>query len=292
MQHPHTVVWTALVALLLSVGTPAAGTGALVEQYDEGWIDWTSGIIAAQGVGAPSEKMVDQTQARTTALAAAHRNGWRNVLNTARKVRITATLTAADRADQDGEIKIKLAEMAKAAETTKQEYLSDGTVAVTVQLSLHGGFAQMLLPSDIEQIETIKAVTKNEQNGTTSTAQAAMSNPPSDVYSGLIVDARGLAVRPALAPTIVDENGQEVYGPGIVSREFAVQQGVSGYARGLPAAQENKRIGSNPLTVKVLRLRAQAQTDMVISNADAAKLRSSFEHLEFLKECRVVIVVD
>ncbi|NQT10001.1 MAG: hypothetical protein HQ573_02380, partial [Desulfobacteraceae bacterium] len=46
------------------------------------------------------------------------------------------------------------------------------------------------------------------------------------------------------------------------------------------------------LTVKGLRTEGHGRSDIVISNADASRLRSASEHLTFLKKCRVMVVVD
>jgi len=292
MQHPLVVAFVIVSVLISPVCSYGSDAGELVETYEEGYINWTKGVVAVQGIGAPLEKKTDQTEARNTALAAAYQSGWQNILKIAERVRVTSNITVAYLAAKDNAISTKLEEMARAAEVTKQEYLSDGTVAITLELSMYGGFAQMLLPYDIKQIETIKAGTTNDQTVSGNAPPRATSDQVPDVYTGLVVDARGLAVNPALAPTIVDEKEQEVYGPGIVSREFAVQQGVSSYTRDLKVAQQAKRVLSTPLTVKALRIRERERSDIVISNADAAKLRSSFEHLKFLKECRVIIVGD
>ena len=91
---------------------------------------------------------------------------------------------------------------------------------------------------------------------------------------------------------IVDEAGQEVYGSAFVSREYAVQQGMSGYGKTLEASKQNQRVADNPLTVRGLRTDGPGRSDIVISNADAAKLKNASEHLSFLKKCRVMIVVD
>jgi hypothetical protein len=95
-----------------------------------------------------------------------------------------------------------------------------------------------------------------------------------------------------MSPKIVDENGQEVYGTVIVDREFAVQQGVSGYARDLTAAQGNARVTNNPLTVKGVKAQGAGKSDIIISNADAAALKAAGDKLTFMKKCRVMIVLD
>jgi hypothetical protein len=57
-------------------------------------------------------------------------------------------------------------------------------------------------------------------------------------------------------------------------------------------AQNHQRVTNKPLIVKGLRTIGTGSPVIVISNADASKLRSSSEHLSFLKKCRVMIVVD
>jgi hypothetical protein len=112
------------------------------------------------------------------------------------------------------------------------------------------------------------------------------------IFTGLVVDARGLNARPAMSPKILDERGNEVYGSAYVSREFAVQQGMAGYAKDLTASQTNPRVTNQPLTVKGLKTEGPGQSDLVISNADADTIRSASENLSFLKKCRVMIVLD
>jgi hypothetical protein len=158
-------------------------------------------------------------------------------------------------------------------------------VEVTIEMSLTSGFAQLILPGDIMQVEPIK------------TSQSAPESRPSkrpnqSLYTGLIVDARGLKAGPAMNPKILDEGGLEVYGAAFVSREYAVQQGMSGYAAGLEAAKCQSRVSDHPLIVKGLKATVPGFSDIVISNADATKLRSASQNLSFLKQCRVVIVVD
>jgi hypothetical protein len=135
-----------------------------------------------------------------------------------------------------------------------------------------------MLPQDIQQVEPITPMTPAQQ--------------ATGVLTGLVVDARGLAARPAMAPKITDEAGQEVYGSAFVSREYAVQQGMSGYGKDLETSKQNQRVADNPLTVRGLRSDGPGRSDIVISNAEAAKLRNASEHLSFLKKCRVMIVVD
>jgi hypothetical protein len=95
-----------------------------------------------------------------------------------------------------------------------------------------------------------------------------------------------------MVPKILDENNQEVYGSAFVSREYAVQQGMSGYARDLKEILKDQRVSDYPLVVKGLKTSGPGRSEIVISNADASKLRGISESLYFMKKCRVIIVVD
>ena len=116
--------------------------------------------------------------------------------------------------------------------------------------------------------------------------------PKDEVYTGLVVDARGFQARPAISPKIFDEDGSEIYGTLLVIKDYAIKQGISGYARDVTAAQSNPRVTDNPLTVKAVSAQGAAMTELKISNEDARKVRSAKENLSFLQKCRVMIVLD
>ena len=164
--------------------------------------------------------------------------------------------------------------------------MSDGSVEVLLQMNLHGGFAQLVLPKEIRQIEGIKQI----KLGANSTGDS--TNSASEAYTGLMVDARSIELEPALVFKILDENLEEVFGPAFVSREFVVQQGMAAYYTDIESATSDPRISEKPLTVKALRTDYPSQSNLVISNADAAKLKSASQHLQFLKESRVVILLS
>jgi hypothetical protein len=269
----------------------------VIERMENGSINWTKGIIQAKGIGAPPEEHYGKPQARPMALRAAKLDAMRNLLEVTQGVAIDSSTLVKNFAITNDVIMAKVSGMVKGAQIVKQEYLSDGTVEVTIQMSLHGGFAQLVLPQEIKQVEPIKPVpskiiTPEAPSVEPSKPSPAVPSKTSGIYTGLVINARGLNARPAMSPKITDENGQEVYGSAFVSREYAVQQGMSGYAKDMTAAQSNPRVTNNPLTVKGLKTEGPGNADIVISNADASKLRSDSEHLSFMKKCRVMIVVD
>jgi hypothetical protein len=115
---------------------------------------------------------------------------------------------------------------------------------------------------------------------------------PGQAYTGLIVDARGLGVRPAMVPKILNEDGKEVYGSAWVNRDYAVREGMVGYLKDPAAAQANPRVTDKPLMVKALKVSGDGRVDLVITNADAAMLHGAAQNLSFLEKCRVIVLVD
>ncbi len=287
----YAILAIAFVGLLvLPVSLYCAEWEDFMEPMASGTINWTKGVVQAKGIGAPPEKYYGKPQARPMALRAAKLDAMRNLLEATQGVRINSKTLVKDFAVESDIIMSQVQGMVKGAQVVKQEYLSDGTVEITMQMSLQGGFAQLVLPQEIKQIESIKPILPATKKPVTPSIPTP--EPEVAVYTGLVIDARGINVRPAMAPKILSENGQEVYGSAFVSREFAVQQGMSGYAKGLTSAQSNPRVTNNPLTVKGLRTDGPGRSDIIVSNADASRLRSASEHLSFLKKCRVMIVVD
>jgi len=272
------------VLLVLLLVIPGFFTGALAQSFvqniGEGTVNWTKGVIQGKGIGAPPEKFYGKPNARPMAIRAAKIVALRNILETVNGVRIDSNTVVKDFAVQSDMIRSQVEGMVRGAREVNVEYLSDGTVEVIMEISMFGSFSQLLLP---ETVMDVPAETPGAEPG---------AAPSSDVLTGLVVDARGLGVRPAMAPKVLDETGQEVYGSAFVSREFAVQQGMSGYAKDLGSAKQNQRVTANPLVVKGLRVEGPGQCDIVISNTDAVRLRNSSADLSFLEKCRVMIVVD
>jgi hypothetical protein len=155
-------------------------------------------------------------------------------------------------------------------------YKSDGSVEVEVEVPLSGIFGTVLpdyIPLGAEPY-------------------GYDGDPTSAVYTGLVVDARGLGLRPALAPKIIDQNGMEVYGTGAVSRDYALQIGVVGYEKDLNRARANERVTNNPLVVKAVEVTGTHKTDIVISNQEANMIRAASQNLNFLQQCKVMLILD
>lgn len=301
------VIFCAVLMVLAATPAAAQDWTDVVQELANGKVYWSTGVIEATGMGAPPEKYYGMPRARPMALRAAKMDALRNLLEVTKGVRINSTTVVRDFVTESDEILARVEGMVRGAQIVKREYLSDGTVEVTMRMSLHGGFTQLVLPPEIVQVPQVKPVVPAPAPPTPPPTPPAAPVTPAptpakpaqleplpatQVFSGLVVNARGIAARPAMAPKILDEDGKEVYGSAYVSREFAVQQGMSGYAKDLTAAQQNPRVTSNPLTVKGIKTDGPGSSDIIISRADADLVRGASENLSFLKKCRVMIVLD
>jgi hypothetical protein len=267
-----------------------------VDKVGQGEVNWSAGYIEAIGIGAPPERSYGKPQARPLALRAAKVDAYRNLLEITKGVQVDSRTTVKDFAVESDIINTQLEGLVKGATVVNQEYLSDGTVEVKLRMPLYGELSKVIIPVSIEKRKAIVQPEPAVQEPVAPAAPAppapVVATPAPTAYSGLVVDARGIQARPAMSPRIFDEDGKEVYGSANVEREYAVQQGMSGYARDLTAAQSNQRVTANPVTVKALKTGGAGKSDVVISNADAQQVRASAEKASFMKQCRVMIVLD
>ena len=276
----------ALLSLDYTAGFCAESIG-LVEKKDTGTIDWARGVVQARGISASIKKGAEKTTPNSPkALSEAKNDARIKLLETVKKIKIDTNRSVGDVAAKNKTIMTQIKDMVyDATEIEKfRKYMSDGSVEVLLQINLHGGFTQLILPKEIRQIEGIKQIKRGANSSGVNT------NSVSETYTGLIVDARSIKLQPALVFKILDENLEEVFGPAFVSREFVVQQGMAAYYTDIESAKSDPRIRNRPLTVKALRTDYPSRCNIVISNADASKLKSASHHLLFLKESRVVIV--
>ena len=276
------------LSLVYTTGFGAEPIG-MVEKKETGTIDWTTGIVQARGISAPIKKEAEKTPPNSLkALSEAKNDARLKLLETVKGIKIDSSHIVGDMAARNKRIMFQIKDMVYDATEIEQfrKYMTDGSVEVLLQMNLHGGFAQLVLPGEIQQIEGIKQI-KTGPNST-----AVIQNSVPDAYTGLLVDARNIELHPALVFKILDENLEEVFGPAFVSREFAVQKGMAAYYTDSESARSDPRISDRPLTVKALRTDWPSRSDIVISNADASKLKSASDHLQFLKESRVVILLS
>ncbi len=256
-----------------------------LQVFENSTIDWASGLVTTTGRALPE---INAEGNAVTMPGSARASAIRNLIAVLKQIKISGSLTVGEYASSHDVILAGIEKIAQDVQIKRQLYTSALDVEVRMTVSLYGGFLQLVLPDHIRQIPKISELKpdpkKQEQNEVT----APVGTVP---YTGLVVDARGLKLEPVLYPTIVSEQGKEIYSSLFVSREFAVQYGVCAYVCDGDAKNNVDRIGPNPLIFKALRKTGDKTGAIVVSMADAKTLDRATERHAFLKECRVVILV-
>ena len=250
----------------------------LVIETHQGFVNWTRGYIQVKAVKVPK---LNAEMAETA--KAAEADAREKLVSMAYDIPIDTFRHVRDLDTAELDLLSNIRQRVSGIPIYKQQYLSDGTAQIVLRLNLTGAFAELVLPSEIKHIDLVRTVQG---------AKADTNTGGGKLFSGLVVDAKGIGLQPAMTPGIVDENGRQVYGELYASREFAVQQGMCRYFRDLEAARRAPRVGDRPLMVRGLRTAGPGKTHVVINNADADKIRSASKHLTLLRKCQVVLVVD
>jgi len=193
----------------------------------------------------------------------------------------------------------RLERMNLAGERHGTKYLSDGTVSTEYEFPLTGAVLGLMLP--VTRAPRLLSRTACPCCGQ---PWPEGKEPPADVklvpyetgnapeYTGILFDAKGLESRPALFPQVVTESGDGVFGADFAKKEQVTQYGLVGYFNDRARALTSDRIGPYPLIVRALGIAGANSCDLVVSQADAARIHGSKSNLELLSRCRVGFLVD
>ena len=256
----------------------------VVTQLDKGSINYSEQMINAVGIGFVPSNAVNAGQARRMALRIAKQDAMRQLIEIVNGVTLTSETTMSG-AMVDDVINTKVQGFIRGARPVGQpKYLSDTSVEMEYSVPM-SGISDIVLPP-----VTVTMSTQPANNSSTATTQSKTASASG--ITGIIIDARGLNARPAMAPRILDQNGNPIYGPGKYSRKYAVENGVAGYSKTLEAAQKDQRVMGNPIVVKGVATSGTNKTDITISNADVSKIDTANRNYKVLNDCRVLILID
>ena len=250
------------------------------QQFDRGTINYSDRTIQATGIGYVPDNMINAATARRSAARIAKVDAMRNLVEIVNGITVDSETTMGD-AMFDDVIKTKVRGLIRGAvQVGDVKYLSDTSIEVTYEVPMSGVSEIMAPPAGFLPAAAA---------GTATTDAAA---PTTSSITGLIIDVRGLGIRPAMSPRILDQNGGVIYGPGNYTREYSIQNGVAGYAKGLDKAQADDRVKGNPLVIKGVATSGANKADVVIGNSDVMKIQTANSSYGVLRDCRVLFVLD
>jgi len=242
--------------------------GRVTETLPPGEVNWTGGSVLSRGSATGATRRGASVATHQAATEAA-RQRLRTVLA---QVRQDATQTLGQTLFPNEAQRHEVEALLTQATAVETRYLPGGVVDTAVQLPFAGRLTALLLPPP--------AGTPSEGDPKTEA-----------VHTGIVIDARGLAIQPALFPRLVDERNQVLYAPDQVDGEAAAQQGYVTYAHTFDQPANQVRLGTNPLVVRALRVAGTTRVDLVLGQAEAARLRDYPATRRLLRQCRVVIVM-
>ena len=274
----------------------------------ESGVDWNSSKITVTGMGVAPVNARSAAQGRMMARRAAVVDAYRQLAETVKGVNIDGETTVEMSATTSDIVKSKVSAFIQGARVVSERITPDGGYVVTMEAPLFGisnSLASTVMPKPAEK-EAFPTVSVNVNvggtqtiGGTTAPNTSTNGSPAADPtvlaqatvqqegnYTGLIVDCRGLGLKPVMSPVIKNANLESIYGYKNLDYDKVVSNGMAGYAYDLNGAS---RAGSHPLIVKAQSLVGN-YANPVISVADANKVLVENQATHFLDNTNVVFL--
>lgn len=250
--------------------------------------DWAGGRIVVKGAGnADLRTSANMAQARWKAEEAARAVAAGRIAEILDGIHLTSDRTVQQGGMENATVRLRVDAFIKGIQYGEPRLQSnpDGSIWAEVTATL-GFFGNGGLVDTIQ--DTLPPSDPSQRKDLPPPAPKAPES-----YTGLIVDASGLGVRPGLAPRILTETRREVYGTADVSRDYVIKYGMVGYAKSVDDARGfADRVGKNPLVVKAVGPEEPNGIGVILSSEDAGKALAADRDGRALKEARVIFVLN
>lgn len=313
--------WIAFFLLVLSLSVTAKD---VVVQTSVGGINWSKGIVYANGYGT-AKAGLSAAQKRILSRRAAVVDAQRNLLEITKGVRISSILKTGQAMKESPEITTRVEGIIKGAQITRDHYQND-IATITMSMPISGKFLRAMYPTvDLTFEHTIyrildfivppvrasdafiisnepeanayrKLIQWLQQNASTDLNailnEAVIQYETSARFSGLIIDASSVpAFELATIPKIRDETGKILYPSKDTSYDDIVNKRGVTYDFDLQDAIRNQRVAATPFIIKAISTYKSLPSDLIITTADAGKIMQSQSTIAAMNKAGVLIVV-
>jgi len=218
----------------------------LIENEENGQINWTQGYIIADGLAKiipGPDNSIHNMMARRSALLNAHKNA----------------LKIIEAINLDGDTTIKSCLL----KNTTLFYRLKSFIASTAPFKQckENGLYRVELRIPIYGENSIQSMFLNLYAG-------SVNKPVAKKGMRIIVDAREMKLQPAIFIKIEDENGNNVYTVKDVSRSVLMKRGMVQYVTTIPFMPDD-------VIIRALKTDGKQNSNIVISSSDAEKIRYS-----------------
>ena len=136
--------------------------------------------------------------------------------------------------------------------------------------------------------EQLEMQTESESSAPAKKSVKDFAEMAQGIYTGLVVDCRGLGLKTAASPVIINANGTKIYGHKNLDIDKIISIGVADYVND---PKNISRAGSHPLVVKAIALE-NFNCYPVVSVADSNRILIENYATKFLKDLSVVFLFD
>ncbi|MBR1885064.1 MAG: LPP20 family lipoprotein [Schwartzia sp.] len=250
---------------------------------------WENEVVYAVGHG--RQPNINEQGADDLARQAAIMDAYRHLVGAVQGVQVDAESVMEMLMLKQDTVRNKIAGVVRGASIVDEGKLPNGSYYVKMVAPLYGvnSVAAAALPEVMpKQPVPPPAVTAPV------ITQVEIQEVKSVRYTGVIVDAGGLGLMPAMSPVIYDTNGRAVYGASNIDVNFAIGHGMVGYSKSVSDANSNSRIGTNALVVKAVSVKGGSNStnpvNVVISPEDADRILLSNQDGGYLQKGAVLFV--
>ena len=271
--------------------------------------NWDSAMVTAEGTGVAPPTAYNSVQARMLARRAAIVDAYRQLAEQIKGVNVDADTTVENMMVTSDVVRTHVSALVQGARIVDEKTLSEGGYSVTLQVSMFGvsnSLAAAVLerpqvkeafPPVVQKVEPSIPLPPTDYGYPSTPSTKPMYGKPSSAantpsgraiggYTGLIVDCRGLGLKPVMSPVIKNTDGTPIYGYKNLDYDKVIENGMAGYVTDISRAS---RAGTNPLIVRAVSL-DNHNGNPVLSLADANRVLIENGATGFLDTASVVFL--
>jgi len=221
-----------------------SGFPPLVEEFPDGRINWQDGYLLSYGIGHPSAKK-ESEKGTLMARRAAVVDAQAKALEMVSGIRVDAQKQVSGFIEENEALSYRVEGTVRGAEVVEEEEGEPYRVTLKVPLTGVGGLGLVFYAAVAgERKIDPDMLTPDPDTGFSGESPVGGTGK----FTGLVIDARGTGLAPALFPRVVDSSGRDVYSVEMVDEAAFIKRGVAGYASG-GSEMDMSRVGDNPLFI-------------------------------------------
>ncbi len=252
------------------------------DQSDNSAIDWKKGYITATGIsrvafenGVPVDRVtgnrISLNKAREASNYAAREMAILNLSKAIKRLRVDHDSIMLDVLNSDERTQKLISE--KLSNDVYLKYFPSDFDTTVCEAKFTFGSIIESIPYDFPE------------NDFPARAYIPISTP----YTSLVVECRGMKIKPMLFPSIYANDGLEIYGRYFISGAYAVKGGMVSYCYDDDQAYKDDRAGEKPYFAAAVK---SINNCPVLTENDVRRILSNKSTVSCLKKCRVIFIID